>query len=111
MIVIGLLGAAVAYALLSIINAPGVAWAVRLWEAAALAAYGTASLALMGDLLGDADQAKGRGVRMGVYRGIGSLAFAAGAVVGGQIADAYSLRGMLAACGGYTRWRESLRWY
>jgi MFS family permease len=30
-----------------------------------------------------------RGVRMGVYRGAGSLAFALGAVVGGRLADAY----------------------
>jgi MFS family permease len=65
-----------------------------------MAAYSTASLALMGDLLGGGDQVGRRGVRMGAYRGIASLAFAGGAVVGGPLADAYSLRVMLAACGG-----------
>ena len=100
LIVVGLLGASLAYIVLTLVRAPGMAWAARLWEAAALAAYGTASLALMGDLLGGVDEARRRGLRMGIYRGIGSLAFAAGAVIGGPLADAYSLRAMLAACAG-----------
>jgi MFS family permease len=100
LIVAGLLGAACAYIVLSLVSAPAAAWAARLGEAAAMAAYGTASLALMGDLLGGGDQADRRGVRIGAYRGIASLAFAGGAVVGGPLADAYSLRVMLAACGG-----------
>ena len=100
LIVAGLLGAACAYIVLSLVSAPAAAWAARLGEAAAMAAYGTASLALMGDLLGGGDQGDRRGVRIGAYRGIASLAFAGGAVVGGPLADAYSLRVMLAACGG-----------
>jgi PPP family 3-phenylpropionic acid transporter len=109
----GLFGGALAYAVLSQVTHPAAAWAARLFEAAALAAYTTASLALMGDLLGASEPGGGgpdagnatpdtsrparsprsqRGVRMGVYRGAGSLAFALGAVVGGRLADAYSLR-------------------
>ncbi len=94
----GLLGAALAYTLLAGVTQPVLAWAVRLGEAAALAAYGTASLALMGDVLGGPNDARRRGTRMGLYRGLGSLAFAAGAVVGGRLADIYSLRVMLAGC-------------
>jgi MFS family permease len=89
LIVGGLAGLAVAYLLLSQVTGFDGAWAVRLGEAAAMAAYSTASLALMGDLLSSRG---GRGKRMGTYRGIGSLAFAGGALIGGRLADAYSLR-------------------
>jgi MFS transporter, PPP family, 3-phenylpropionic acid transporter len=85
----GLAGAAAAYFLLSQVTGFDGAWAVRLGEAAAMAAYSTASLALMGDLL---STSSARGKRMGTYRGIGSLAFAGGALIGGRLADAYSLR-------------------
>jgi len=102
----GLAGGAVAYALLSSVTSPNLAWAVRMWEAFSLAAYTTTSLALMGDLLaGQPGQAAPtgsgtarRGMRMGTYRGIGSLAFAVGAVVGGNLADQYSLRLTFSLC-------------
>ena len=111
LIAIGLVGAALAYAALSQAISPSLAWAARLVEAAMLAAYGTASLAMMGDLFsapagrgqepeggGEQSPAGQRGARMGLYRGAGSLAFAAAAVVGGRLADAYSMRVTLAGC-------------
>lgn len=85
----GLAGAALAYFLLSRALSFEAAWGVRLFEAALVAAYATASLALMGDLLANRG---GRGRSMGAYRGIGSLAFAVGALIGGRLADATSLR-------------------
>jgi PPP family 3-phenylpropionic acid transporter len=96
----GLAGGAVAYALLSGVTSPNLAWAVRMWEALSLAAYTTTSLALMGDLLAaqPAQATARRGMRMGTYRGIGSLAFAVGAVIGGNLADRYSLRLTFGLC-------------
>lgn len=85
----GLAGGAVAYALLSQALSFEMAWGVRLFEAAVLAAYATTSLAFMGDLLASRG---GRGRRMGLYRGIGSFAFAIGAMIGGRLADAATLR-------------------
>jgi DHA1 family tetracycline resistance protein-like MFS transporter len=95
LIAAGLAGLAVAYLLLSLVVSPGWAWIVRLFEAASMAAYSTASLALMGDLIAARDR---RGQRMGSYRGIGSLAFAGGALVGGRLADASSLRTTFDLC-------------
>ncbi len=105
LIVGGLAGAALAYALLSRVTTSELAWAVRLWESLALAAYVTTSLALMGDLLARQQQIGGqaggqRGQGMGTYRGIGSLAFAACSVIGGSVADAFSLRLTLTLCAG-----------
>lgn len=85
----GLAGGAIAYFLLSQALSFEMAWGVRLFEAALLSAYATTSLAFMGDLLASRG---GRGRRMGLYRGIGSLAFAVGAMIGGRLADAATLR-------------------
>lgn len=63
---------------------------LRFVGAMAQAAYGTASLAMMGDLLDR--RARERGYRMGWYRGISSLGFGAVALVSGSIADRFSLR-------------------
>jgi MFS family permease len=63
---------------------------LRALEAVAQAAYGTASLALMGDLLEHRPGERGR--RMGTYRGLGSLGFGLTAFLSGSIADWLSIR-------------------
>lgn len=63
---------------------------LRALGAVAMAAYTTSSLALMGDLLEQRTEARGR--RMGVYRGLGSLGFGLMAFASGSIADWLSLR-------------------
>jgi MFS family permease len=83
----GLLGLAGAYVVLSQAGSTGWAWGARVLEGAAMAAYATVSLAMIGDVLEASAQ---RGRRMGLYRGLGSLAFSGGALVGGLLADAYS---------------------
>ncbi len=93
----GLSGLAVVYFLLSRAPTANWAWAIRLMEGVAIAAYVTPSLALMGDLL----QHQGRrGRRMGVYRGVASFMFAGGAFLGGRVADASSIRTVLSICAG-----------
>ena len=91
----GLLGLMVAYVWLSQAVTPEQAWLARILEGACGAAYLTPSLALMGDLLVDGKQ---RGRKMGVYRGLSSLAFAVAAVVGGRLADLYSLQLVFWVC-------------
>ncbi len=102
-LLLGLCGMALANFLLSAVPSVQMAWAVRILEGASMAAYGTISLALMGDIL-DADAASSsayarKGRRMGLYRGLASLAFAAAAVLSGRLADAYDLRVVFAVCG------------
>lgn len=63
---------------------------LRALGAVAMAAYATASLALMGDLLEQRTTTRGR--RMGIYRGLGSLGFGLMAFVSGSVADRFSLR-------------------
>ena len=63
---------------------------LRILAAMAQAAYGTSSLALVGDLLEGRDHSRGR--RMGVYRGLCSLGFGAMAFMSGALADKVSLR-------------------
>jgi MFS family permease len=74
------------------------AWPILVINGAAMAAYTTPSLALIGDLLADSAN---RGRQMGIYRGIASLTFAIGAVTGGRIADATSIATALAICAGF----------
>lgn len=64
------------------------------------AAYGTASLALMGDLLEARTQARGR--RVGAYRGLASLGFGLMALNAGLLADRLSLRAPFWLAGGLT---------
>lgn len=99
-LVLGLGGMALANLLLSIIPNVESAWLVRFLEGASMAAYGTISLALMGDLLEqEAAGARGRkGRRMGLYRGLASLAFAGAAVFSGRLADSSGLRLVFAVC-------------
>ncbi len=95
LIVAGLVGLVVAYAWLSQARTVEEAWWAWVLEGACRAAYLTPSLALMGDLLATGNR---RGRRMGLYRGLGSLAFAAAAVVGGRLADLYSLHVAFQVC-------------
>ncbi len=103
----GLFGLAVAYLLLSQAGSGAVAWGARILEGACGAAFGTISLAIMGDALQGSEQ---RGRRMGIYRGLGSLAFAVGAVTGGRLADAISISAALMLCAAFylvAGWRRS----
>lgn len=99
-LVAGTAGLALSSLLLSAVPSVQMAWLVRLLEGASMAAYGTISLALMGDILEREDGiSQGRkGRRMGLYRGLASLAFAVAAVFGGRIADAFGIRVVFAAC-------------
>lgn len=97
LLVTGLLILSTAFFLLSRVPNGNYAWAARVFEGVGGAAYSTVSLALMGDLL-EAERQKGRS--MGVFRGIGSFAFAIGAVLGGRLADATSIAQTLMVCSG-----------
>ena len=97
LLVAGLFILATAFFLLSRVPNGTYAWAARIFEGIGTAAYSTVSLALMGDLL-EAERQKGRS--MGVFRGIGSFAFAIGAVFGGRLADATSIAQTLMVCSG-----------
>ncbi len=83
----GLLLLAVAYLTLAQVPNATLAWPVRILEGVGSGVYGTLSLAMMGDVL---EQSSRRGQRMGLYRGIGSVSFAVGAVTGGWVATQWS---------------------
>ncbi len=87
---LGLVVLAAAHGLMAMAPEYRYLFPLRMLAAVAQAAYGTASLALTGDLL--ERHSKGRGRRMGVFRGMGSLGFGLMAFVSGSIADAWSLR-------------------
>jgi MFS family permease len=96
-VVAGLVGLALVYAWLGYAPTLAAAWVTRLLEGVALAAYTTLSLAMMGEALErSAKQSHGR--QMGLYRGLGSLAFAAGSVAGGRVAQAYGLSDSFLIC-------------
>lgn len=90
---IGLAGTALNLALTAIIPSYIYLFPLRILSAVAQSAYGTTSLALMGDLL---EQRRGRGKSMGTYRGLASLGFGLMAFVAGSIADRTSLRMLFA---------------
>jgi len=69
---------------------------LRILGAVATAAYHVASLALMGDILA---QSAGRGWRMGVYRGCGSLGFSITAFAVRYLLQFTSLRGLYRLAG------------
>jgi MFS family permease len=98
LIVGGLGSMACAFMLLSQAPNANWAWGVRVFEGISMAAYLTTSLALMGDLLTSEGH---RGRHMGIYRGIGSVAFAVGAVTGGRLADMFSISTALYAAAGF----------
>ncbi len=85
----GTAGMALAYCAIAAVQGWPWLFAIRVGEGIALAAYSTGSLALMGDLLEDQQR---RGQLMGLYRTFGSLAFAAAALGGGQLADRAGVR-------------------
>jgi len=74
------------------------AWPSRLLDGLGMAGVATLGLTLMGDTL-DTSTRKGRS--MGLFRGLGSLAFAAGAFLGGRMADAIGLSFVFLVCGAF----------
>ena len=93
----GLAGAAVGYLWLSRAPTVAAAWPALLLNGLGIAAVFTLGLTLAGDSL-DTSSRKGRSI--GLYRGLGSLAWAAGAFVGGRIADMYSIAAAFLVCSG-----------
>ncbi len=89
LVVGGLLGMSLAFGLLALAPSYRFAWGVRVWEAMAMAAYATTSLAFMGDLLATSAS---RGRRIGSYRGFGSLSFALGAFGAKPVIDYLGMR-------------------
>jgi MFS family permease len=89
-LVLGLATLVVSYGLIAVVPSYGYLFPLRVLEAVAQAAYGTASLALMGDLLERQPGELGR--RMGTYRGLCSLGFGLTAFLSGSIADWLSIR-------------------
>src|SRR4051812_7468103 len=95
LLIAGLIILALAYIFLSHAANAYWAWAARIFEGMGSAAYGTLSLAMMGDLL---DKEQKKGLRMGWYRGLASAAFAIGSIVGGRLADGTSIAQTLQLC-------------
>lgn len=93
----GLLLIALAYVGLGRVLDATQAWPLRILEGIGSGAYGTLSLAMMGDLLEDSSR---RGRSMGLLRGLGSVAFAVGAVIGGWFSTRFSTPFVFMAAGG-----------
>jgi MFS family permease len=87
--IIGLAGLVISKALTAIVPNYIYLFPLRILGAVAQSAYGTTSLALMGDLI---ERQRGRGRSMGTYRGLASLGFGLMAFVSGSIADHAGLR-------------------
>jgi MFS family permease len=85
----GLFGMSLAFGLMAIAPSANFAWGVWFLDAVMMAAYGTTSLAFLGDLLADSET---RGQQMGTYRGLGSLSFALGAFAAAPIVDTFGIR-------------------
>jgi MFS family permease len=86
----GLFALAVTNALIAIVPSYVYIFPLRVVGGAALSAYATSSLALMGDELEKHRTTRGR--RMGTFRGLSSLGFGLMAFFSGGIADRFSLR-------------------
>jgi MFS family permease len=91
----GLLGMAVGYLWLSQANTIAMAWPARLLDGLGMAAVYTLGLTLAGDTL-DTSSSKGRSI--GLFRGLGSLAWAVGAFTGGHLADLFSVSAAFILC-------------
>lgn len=87
-VILGLLGLGVTAVALWRVEPFWLMYPIRAVEAICFAAYSTANLALVGDVLAR-DPRRGR--QMGLYRTWGSLAFAVGAAGGGMVADSYGV--------------------
>jgi len=85
---IGLGGISLSLGLTALVPSYVYLFPLRILGAIGQAAYGTTSLALMGDLL---ERRRGRGRSMGTYRGLASLGFGMMAFVSGTIADRVGL--------------------
>ncbi len=92
----GLLLIALAYFALARVSDAAGAWPLRVLEGIGSGAYGTLSLAMIGDLLEDSSR---RGRSMGILRGIGSVAFAVGAVAGGWLSTRLATPALFFAAG------------
>lgn len=90
LMVLGLAALGASYGLMALVPSYAYLFPLRVLAAAAQAAYGTANLALVGDLL--ERHAPGRGRSMGTFRGVSSLGFGLTALVSGSVADRLSLR-------------------
>ena len=86
---IGLAGLVITKGLMAIAPNYVYLFPLRVLGAVAQSAYGTTSLALMGDLI---ERQRGRGKSMGTYRGLASLGFGLMAFISGSIADRAGLR-------------------
>ncbi len=93
--VAGLVGMAVGYLWLSQAGSIALAWPARLLDGLGMAAVYTLGLTLAGDTL-DTSRSKGRSI--GLFRGLGSLAWAVGAFAGGRIADLFSISAAFVLC-------------
>lgn len=98
LVLIGTAGMALVYLVTASINWYGWLFIIRIAEGLVMAAYQSGSLALMGDVLED-EAARGR--LMGMYRSLGSLAFAGAALTGGLLADQFGLRTPLMLAGAF----------
>jgi len=96
-LMVGLAGFATCQALMVIVPSYVYLFPLRILGGIAQSAYGTTSLALMGDIL---ERQRGRGRRMGTYRGLASLGFGLMAFVSGSIADRAGLRAPFGLAGG-----------
>ncbi len=94
---IGLAGVAISEGLMVVVPNYIYLFPLRILGAIAQSAYGTTSLALIGDLL---ERQRGRGRSMGTYRGLASLGFGLMAFVSGSISDRLGLRAPFGIGGG-----------
>jgi len=98
LLIVALTGVGVAYLLLGAADNVMMAWPSRLLDGLGMAGVSTLGLTLMGDTL---DASARRGRSMGLFRGLGSLAFAAGAFLGGRMADTIGLSFVFWVCGAF----------
>jgi MFS family permease len=87
---VGLAALAVGRELMAVVPSYEYLFVLNVLASTAQAAYGTSSLALMGDLLERRSGERGR--RIGTFRGLGSFGFGLTAFLSGSLADRFSIR-------------------